>query len=280
MNDSNGKTHVARVRSEDSLDKHINRALELLGGIDRFIQPGDDVTLKPNLNSADPFPAASDPQFIRALMTIILKAGPSKLRVVESSMFALNTREVAEKNGLLSIAEEKGAELAFLDEGEWIKQKLDIGVYMKNAHVGEALTRYDKLVLAPCLKTHRFARFTGAMKLLVGTIKGADRLKMHARRLEQKIADLASHFRPTLIVMDARKVFVTGGPTSGDLESPNYILTGTDMVAIDVEGVRILQSYEAKNRLNLPVWEVPQIKHAVRIGLGAQSDDDISVIEA
>jgi uncharacterized protein (DUF362 family) len=62
------------------------------------------------------------------------------------------------------------------------------------------------------------------------------------------------------------------------VESPGYILAGTDMVAVDVEGVRILQSYEAKNRLDMPVWEIPQIKHAVEIGLGASSDADISVI--
>lgn len=149
---------------------------------------------------------------------------------------------------------------------------------MKSAHIGEAMTSCEKLVVAPCLKTHRFARFTGTMKLFVGVIKGSDRLKMHSRKLEEKIADLASYFQPDLVVMDARKVFVTGGPASGRIESPGYILAGTDMVAVDVEGVRILQSYDAENRLNMPVWEIPQIRHAVKIGLGASSDADISLI--
>ncbi len=253
-------------------------ALNLLGGMDRYVQSGDVVTIKPNLNTADPYPASSDPEFIQALGEAILDAGASRIKIVESSMFRLKTREVAQKIGLLEVAEKLGAEVSFLEEAQWIEQVLPKGKHMKRAHIGEAMTSCEKLVVAPCLKTHRFARFTGSMKLFVGVIKGSDRIKMHSRKLEEKIADLASYFQPDLVVMDARKVFVTGGPASGQLESPGYILAGTDMVAVDVEGVRILQSYEAKNRLNMPVWEIPQIKHAVSIGLGASSDSDISVI--
>jgi uncharacterized protein (DUF362 family) len=256
----------------------VNTTLNLLGGIGRFVQSGDVVTIKPNLNTADPYPASSDPEFIYALGEAILDAGVSKIKIVESSMFRLKTREVAQRTGLLEVAEKLGAEVAFLEEAKWIKQAIPKGTHMKSAHIGEAMTSCEKLVVAPCLKTHQFARFTGTMKLFVGVIKGSDRLKMHARRLEEKIADLASYFQPDLIVMDARNVFVTGGPSNGQVESPGYILAGTDMVAVDVEGVRILQSYEAKNRLDMPVWEIPQIKHAVEIGLGASSDADISVI--
>jgi len=103
---------------------------------------------------------------------------------------------------------------------------------------------------------------------------------MDMRKLEFKIADLASYFHPTLIIMDARKVFVTKGPASGQLETPNVILASHDMVAIDVEGVRLLQSYNAKNKLNKPVWELGQIARAKEIGFGATSDDEIQVIES
>ncbi|MFX0044551.1 MAG: DUF362 domain-containing protein [Candidatus Hermodarchaeota archaeon] len=275
---SNVETQVAKVRVEQSVKDGVNSALNLLGGMGEFVQPGDMVTIKPNLNTADPYPASSDPEFIHALGETILDAGASGIKIVESSMFRLKTREVAQKTGLLEVAEKLGAEVSFLEEAQWVKQTLPKGAHMKSAYIGEAMTSCEKLVVAPCLKTHQFARFTGTMKLFVGVIKGSDRLKMHARKLEEKIADLASYFQPDLIVMDARKVFVTGGPASGQLESPGYILAGTDMVAVDVEGVRILQSYEVKNRLNMPVWEIPQIKHAVKIGLGASSDADISVI--
>jgi uncharacterized protein (DUF362 family) len=99
------------------------------------------------------------------------------------------------------------------------------------------------------------------MKLFVGWIRRRDRLRMHARRLEQKAVDLASYFQPSLIVMDARKCFVTGGPMSGQLECSGFIL-----------------AYGAKNRLDRNVWELPQIAHAVEIGIGAKSDAEIELV--
>ena len=150
---------------------------------------------------------------------------------------------------------------------------------MKKGRIGEPVLDPGKLVLAPCLKTHRLARFTASMKLLVGWLRKKDRLLMHARRMEQKVVDLASYFYPSLVVMDARDVFVTGGPMSGRIESPNLILASGDMVSIDVVGVKILQSFSAKNRLGMDVWELPQIRHAVELGIGATGEEDILVIE-
>ncbi|MFX0108956.1 MAG: DUF362 domain-containing protein, partial [Candidatus Hodarchaeota archaeon] len=118
-----------------------------------------------------------------------------------------------------------------------MKDSIPKGSIIKSAKFGKALTNCEKLVVAPCLKTHQFAGFTATMKLFVGAIKGTDRLKMHTRKLGEKIADLASYFQPTLVVMDARTVFVTGGPANGRKEHPGYILSGTDMLAVDVEGV-------------------------------------------
>jgi uncharacterized protein (DUF362 family) len=79
--------------------------------------------------------------------------------------------------------------------------------------------------------------------------------------------------------MDARTCFVTGGPVSGTLSSPGVILASGDMVSIDVEGVKLIQSCNAENKLDMDVWELPQVKRAVEIGIGAKSDEDIEVIE-
>ena len=78
--------------------------------------------------------------------------------------------------------------------------------------------------------------------------------------------------------MDARKCFVSGGPESGEVKEPNLILASTDRIAIDIEGLKILKSYPAKNKLDLPLWEIPQIKRAVELGLGAKSEKDYKVL--
>jgi uncharacterized protein (DUF362 family) len=258
----------------------IEKAVELIGGFDSLIQPGDLVTIKPNMNTADPYPASSDADFIQALGESLLAAGAGKLQIMDASTQRVCTRDVGEAIGICDVALDLDADFISLDEHPWIKQSFPKGKYLKTGHIGEPALNLGKLVVAPCLKTHFLAKFTASMKVLMGLLKRQDRLKMHLRKLEYKIADLASYFHPTLVVMDARKVFVTKGPSSGQIESPNLILASHDMVAIDVEGVRLLQSYNAKNKLDIPVWELGQIARAKEIGFGARNDDEIQVIEA
>jgi uncharacterized protein (DUF362 family) len=271
---------VSKVQASDNLKSDIKKALELIGGLDQLIQPGDLVTIKPNMNTADPYPASSDADFIQALGEVLLDAGAGKLQIMDASTQRVCTRDVGEEIGICDVAMELNADFISLDEHPWIKQPFPHGKYLKSGSIGEPALNLGKLVIAPCLKTHFIAKFTASMKVMMGLLKRQDRLKMHMRKLEFKIADLASYFHPTLVVMDARKVFVTKGPASGQLETPNVILASHDMVAIDVEGVRLLQSYNAKNKLNKPVWELGQIARAKEIGFGATSDDDIKLIEA
>ncbi len=276
---NNGRFLVSKVVAEADLKTSIRQAVNLIGGLDKVIESGDKVTIKPNLNTADPYPASSDPAFIKALGELILEAGASKIEIIESSTMRVSTRDVAHKVGLDLVADELNADLIFLDESEWVKVKFPRGRYLKGGSIGKPLLDIQKLVLAPCLKTHFLGGYTGSMKLFVGWIKHNQRIRMHARNLQPKIADLASYFTPDLIVMDARTCFVTGGPSSGTCSTPGVILASGDMVSVDVEGVKIIQCCSTNNKLNMDVWKIPQIRHAVEIGLGAKSDSDILVVE-
>jgi len=274
----NGKSLVGKVTVSGNLKESIKQAVSLIGGFGKAITDGDVVTIKPNLNTADPYPASTAPDFLKALGELLLDNGASKLRVVDSSTLRISARDTASTIGLFEVCDSLDAELIFLEEHDWVKVKFPKGRYMKAGSLGGPIVNPGTLIVAPCLKTHRLARFTGAMKIFVGWLKKSDRIRMHSRKLEQKVVDLASYFSPSLIVMDARECFVTGGPMAGQVECTEVVLASGDMVAIDVEGVKMLQRYGAKNRLDMDVWELPQIKHAVEIGIGAKSDDDIKVI--
>ncbi|TFH08718.1 MAG: DUF362 domain-containing protein [Candidatus Thorarchaeota archaeon] len=273
-----GKFLVSKTPVGENLKSAIRTAVDLIGGFDKVISQNDVVTIKPNLNTADPYPASSDPMFIKALGELLLDAGAGKLKIIESSTMRLSARKVSDTVGLTAVANELDAELIFLDEHAWVKVDIPRGKYLKRASIGKPLIDMGKLVLAPCLKTHFIARYTGSMKLFVGWIKHRERIRLHMKNLEPKIADLASYFNPDLIVMDARTCFITNGPASGQCSSPNLILASGDMVSIDVEGVRTIQCCNAKNKLDMDVWEIPQIRRAVEIGIGAQSDSDIEIV--
>ena len=53
---------------------------------------------------------------------------------------------------------------------------------------------------------------------------------------------------------------------------PGVILASGDLVGIDVEAVKILLSYKARNLLLSDPWQLPQIMMAEKHKLGAAKD--------
>jgi len=79
--------------------------------------------------------------------------------------------------------------------------------------------------------------------------------------------------------MDARKCFINKGPSRGEVRNPNLILISNDRIAIDVEGIKIIQSFKGNSLEKLNPWEIPQIKRAVELNLGVKDEKDYELIE-
>lgn len=275
-----GKVSVSKVEATSNLKESVKKAVQLIGDFRKTISQGDKVIVKPNFNSDDPFPASSDPEFVKAVVSLLYEAGASKVTIVESSGLPwLPTRQVMEKMGMVKAAEECNAELRVLDNKEWVDVKIE-GKHWKTVTIAKDVLEKDaKLVWLPCMKTHRHARFSLSLKLAVGLLDFEQRRDLHAAHLEEKIAELNLAVRPHLIIMDGRKCFVTDGPDKGLVRQPNLILAGGDRIAIDITALEILKSYRAENRLDMNPWEFPQIKHAIELGLGVKSKDEMQVIK-
>lgn len=270
-----GKSLVGKVHTTDELKTDILRAVDLIGGFAKVIEKGDDILLKPNYNSSDPPPATSDPEFLAALIELIFENGAKKITVGESSMQTLSTRRVMTRTGTLDRLKNSGAEFAFFDELEW--RKVDVnGKYLKAVSLAERALEAKKVIYACCMKTHFRADFSLSLKLAFGFTKGSERLAFHLSHLKEKLVDLNLVVHPSLILMDARKCFITGGPFSGDIAEPNIILVSGDRIAIDVEAITTIRSFKDTNLKEDP-WTYPQIRRATELGLGAKSDREYAV---
>ncbi len=84
--------------------------------------------------------------------------------------------------------------------------------------------------------------------------------------MSEKIAELNTVIKPTLVIMDARKCFVTKGPSQGKVESPGLLLASESRVAVDVEGVKIIQSFPGNSLEGLNPLELTQIEASIRLG--------------
>jgi uncharacterized protein (DUF362 family) len=273
-----GKALVSKIRCDGDLRQSIGQAMATIGGFQRLVKPGDTILVKANFNTADPPPASSDPQFVKSVIELLYEHGAGKVVLGESSMISLSTRETLRETGMLQAAEEAGAEVVIFDEGEWVPVKTG-GRCLRRVALAKAGLEAEKIVYVCCLKTHRYADFTLSLKLAMGFVRRRDRVEMHLRRLSEKLAELNLAIAPDLIIMDGRRCFISGGPSSGELREPNLILASGDRIAIDVEALKVIQSYPGHSLEKSP-WELTMIRRAVELGLGATSEVEYWVIQA
>jgi uncharacterized protein (DUF362 family) len=91
------------------------------------------------------------------------------------------------------------------------------------------------------------------------------------------MADLNLVIHPDLIIVDGRKCFITGGPFHGEVREPNVVLASGDRIAIDVEGIKIIESFEGAKLKENP-WSYTQIRRAVALRLGVRNEQEYEVI--
>lgn len=249
------------------------KVLAALGPLSIAISRGDRVLVKPNFNSADPPPASTDLIYLKVMLEILLELG-AKVTVGESSGGIWRpTSKVFNRLHLYELTRSLGVDLIAFEEkpNDWVRIKID-GEFLHSVVMPRSAYEADRLVYLPCLKTHRLARYSGALKLAFGFVHPGERRAFHLSYREEKLAEISLCWQPDLIVMDGRKAFVSGGPQRGQVVEPNVILASGDLVAIDVEAVKILLSYKAHNHLLSDVWQLPQIRMASKHKVGAEKD--------
>jgi uncharacterized protein (DUF362 family) len=253
---------MASVKSDDHQGA-VAVALALLGGIERFISPGDIVTIKPNIgwDRTAEQGANTNPALIEAVANLCFNAGAS--RVVITDVSCNDFRRTFRRSGIASLAEKIGVEIIYPERHRFVD--VDLG--------GEVLGRWpvlkpfletDKLINMPVVKHHNLTKMTAGMKNWYGVL-GGPRNRLH-QQIDNSIIDLADFFRPTLIVVDATRVLFRNGPVGGslsDVATHNTVIAATDQVAAD--------SYSCKF-LNLEPSDLSFLRMGESRGLGKLTD--------
>ena len=250
---------------------------------------GKQVALKANFNSADPFPASTHLDTLRAIVKNLKGLGISGITLAERSGMG-DTAEVLEQMGVLELSRELGFKTVVLDDVDkdgWIKFERGKTHWLNGFYMAKVFHDADKIVQTCCLKTHRFGgHFTLSLKNSVGLVAKKvpggiyDYMwELHSSPFQrQMIAEINSHYNLDLVVMDGIKAFVTGGPEKGKVVEPGLLLASQDRVAIDAVGVAILKMYGAKGKVGeADVFEQDQLKRAAELGFGVKSAHEIQL---
>ena len=254
------------------------------------LQPGLDVFIKPNFNSADPFPGSTHIDTLRALVLKLKDLGAGPLTVGDRSGMAA-TRLVMESLGVFGLSKELDFDAMVLDEltaDYWRMMTLPGMHWEEGFPMPVPCLLSGALVQTCCLKTHRYGgHFTMSLKNSVGMVANQLIGRRHNYMNELHgspdqrlmIAEINAAYTPALVLLDGLEAFVNGGPDQGSIVTPNVMLAGTDRIAIDAVGVAILRKFGTTSEvMEGPIFELEQIARAVELGLGASSPAEIEFI--
>lgn len=282
-----GMARIAFVKTRDRLEG-VRRALTLLGE-NPF--SGKTVLLKPNLNSADPAPASTHPDILRALAASLREMGAGAITIADRSGMG-NTRQVMERLGVFDLAAEFGLDTLVFDElidpEDWQLISREGDHWENGFPVPRQVLAAEAIVQTCCLKPHRFGgHFTMSLKNSVGMVGqfmgrgGHDYMTElhHSPHQRLMIAEVNAVYDPALVVLDGVEAFIDNGPERGTKVWGDVILAGSDRVAIDAVGLALLRwlGYTGIAAQG-PVFAQEQIARAVELGLGIDGPGKIAFL--
>jgi uncharacterized protein (DUF362 family)/Pyruvate/2-oxoacid:ferredoxin oxidoreductase delta subunit len=274
MNDV--KSKVVVLKCEDYENCHIygkiKEGIDLLGGIEQFVHPGENILLKPNIiTGRSPDSAATThPAVFEAVIRILQNAGVN-VTYGDSPGFD-NPVAALKKSGLTEVAERYHIEMGDFQSRQIIQN--ENGVVAKEFYLCNGVLKADGIISLPKMKAHQMTRLTGAVKNQFGCILGAHKAAYHAKlpnasRFCKMLAELNMLLKPRLYIMDGILAMEGNGPSNGNPIKMNTILISADPVALDATFCRLVginATYMATN---------PAAQEA---GLGTYQQENIELL--
>lgn len=271
------------------MDRAVREAVELIGGMEQIVRPGDKVLLKVNLLApAGPQEAiTTHPAVVKAVAGLVLEAGGSPVvadspgytyaggrgRTIQGKCKAL--REC----GLWQVGDDLGIEATQFEAQEAPFTQVDVpgGILLQSVYAARMALEADVIITLPKLKTHASTWYTGAVKNMFGAVATKTRKEAHRlatyERFSTALVDVYAVFQPRvrMAVMDAIVGMEGEGPRHGSPKQANLIIASLDPVALDSVGARVI---------GFDPSEILIIRYAAERGFGSARLSDIEILGA
>ncbi len=210
------------------------KAIEALGGIDRFVRKGDTVVIKPNIgwNRTPEYAATTNPEVVAALVKLCRAAGARRVKVFDRTCNDAAMCYAA--SGIADAVRGAGGSIYHVIDAKFIPGRFPEGSKMEAWPIYRDAVECDCFINVPVAKHHGLSRVTLSMKNLMG-VCGGSRGMMHWN-IDRKLAELAKFINPDLTVIDANRILTRNGPSSGnlgDVRTMKTVIAGADQVLAD-----------------------------------------------
>lgn len=231
---------IIAVASGSDPGKLARAAVDALGGLGKLVKKGDFVVIKPNIawNQPAEVAATTNPFVVAELVKMCKEAGAGRILVIDH-VIDKPSEMVLGLTGIQAAGTAAGADVtAAQNESDFRTIEIPKGRAMKSDVCIKEVLKADVFINVPIAKTHGMTKLTLGMKNLMGCTW--DRQAWHKNALDQCIADYATAVRPDLIVLDANRILLTGGPKGpGKTKDIGKVIVGIDPVAVDAYGATL-----------------------------------------
>lgn len=261
-------TSTVDQHNEHAYNQALEHLLSQLGGIERYVQPGMKVLLKPDLFSSpkEPGSQSTSAALIFAVAQKVRENGGEV--IIADSPFVDNgdIREVWRHCQLIEPAREHKAHLVNLEKYGSRPVTFETDVY----YLSQLIFDVDLIINLPKLRFDPITTFAGAISNMLGILPGNHKSKIlqyanSSSTVSQKLCDLIAAVSPALTIMDGVNLINRNGEISGE----KLLLASEDYVAVDVIAGYLCGLEPEKNNLTAAASES---------GLGMGYLDNIDVV--
>ncbi|MCB4792440.1 MAG: DUF362 domain-containing protein [Elusimicrobia bacterium] len=244
------KVSLIKCQSYDSneVSQSVTRAVELIGGINNFIKPGEKILVKPNLLSArlPERAVTTHPEVVRAILRLVRNAGAIPLLGDSPGGAVKGVERVWTETGMKKLADEENVQLVNFETSGAVSRNINHPTISK-IHLASITLDVDGIINLPKLKTHGLMIYTGAIKNLFGCVPGMRKAEYHKMAPHP---DDFSHLLDEIYLVYKEKIRFTlidgimgmegNGPSSGDKRKLAMIVASKDAVILDLAVTQLL----------------------------------------
>ncbi len=240
------------------------KAVDMLGGMSRFVPRGSRVGLLVNSSFEKPG-TYTKPQIALAIGVLCMEAGAKEIVSLEGTPGSYWRRAVLS-------SEHKDIVAGIRGPGEHVHAPIKGGKRLKEIEIARDFLECDVLINLPVFKDHEGTHFTGNLKNIMGSTGGTTNRYFHLgsgaagyyadpAHLSECIAEANLVRKPALCIGDGTEMISTNGPSGpGKIIRPQTIVAGTDPVAVDAFGATLL---------GLRPEQIIMIQRAAELGIGS-----------
>jgi len=244
-----------------------------LAGFDKIMDPKIETILKINISWQEYLPSCSTaPWQLDGVLRVMKKMNFRKIRAVENMTVVTNCYKGMDENKLNNVLSKYGLHFECLLDLPWKETKPSKSlIFGKEDMLLPSILEGSQIIHLPTIKCHGHSEMTCSMKNAFGflrTVRHHYHLNIHEILVD--LLRIQQEFSKQLFsVVDGTIAMDGAGPRTGIPKIKNYIVAGSDMVAVDAVVAKMM---------GFDPMKIGFIKIAHDEGLGNGDIDQIDIV--